>query len=135
MYICDGELSIGTYIPAQNGIAARMAVTDYYPYDQNRIIEVIDFEQDNNKNTAQIQKRFLQTVRYQRKMIMIEKAFENMNKKAREKEISETKEGIKAEIKSEKSIASDDDSFFNFDEEEIRRIREDALYVQQQLTV
>lgn len=118
MYICDGELAIGTYIPAEGGVPAKMSVTDFYPYDEDRMIEILDFEQDSNKSVAQIHARFLQTVRYQRKMIMIEKAFESMSKKVK------TEEKRKA-----------NDSILNFDIDEINRIREEARFVQQQLTV
>lgn len=118
MYICDGELAIGTYIPAEERVPAKMSVTDFYPYDGDRMIEILDFEQDSNRSIEEIHARFLQTVRYQRKMIMIEKAFQSMSNKTNVEEKQESKETV-----------------LNFDLDEINRIREEARFVQQQLTV
>lgn len=114
MYICDGELSIGTYIPPQKGMAPKLCVTDFYPYDASRMIDVLDFEQDFDKTTEQIQARFLATVRQQKRIIMIEKAFESMKKETRKQE---------------------QDLSFEFSAENLDKIREDADYVQEQLRV
>lgn len=114
MYICDGELATAIYIPKQQGKAARVCATDFYPYDTERMIDVLDFEHDFDKTTEQLQLRLLATVRQQKKIIMIEKAFESMKKEVHEQT---------------------QDLNFEFSEQNLDRIREEADYVQEQLRV
>lgn len=112
VYLCDGELSMGTFIPMGKGTTGRMCSTDFYPYDADRMIELLDFETDCDKNVDQIHKRIFATLRQQKRIIMIEKAFERLNKD-REKE----------------TFA------FEFSLENLDRIRADADFVQSQLKV
>lgn len=112
VYLCDGELSMGTFIPMGKGTTGRMCSTDFYPYDADRMIELLDFETDCDKNVDQIHKRIFATLRQQKRIIMIEKASERLNKD-REKE----------------TFA------FEFSLENLDRIRADADFVQSQLKV
>lgn len=112
VYLCDGELSMGTFIPMGRGITGRMCSTDFYPYDAERMIEILDFEQDFEKNTDQIHKRIFATLRQQRRIIMIEKAYEGLNKDMEGESLS-----------------------FEFSLENLDKIREDADFVQAQLRV
>ena len=41
VYVCGGELAMGTYIPEGKGSAGRMCATDFYPYDTERMIELL----------------------------------------------------------------------------------------------
>ena len=110
VYLCNGELSMGTFIPV--GKTGRTCSTDFYPYDTDRMIEVIDFDADSGKATQQIHKRIYATLFQQKRMIMIEKAFEQLNKD------------------------SERESFaFEFSLENLDRIRADADFVQSQLKV
>ena len=110
VYLCNGELSMGTYIPI--GKSSRTCSTDFYPYDADRLIEVMDYDADSGKTTQQIHKRIYAMLFQQKRMIMIEKAFEQLNKD-NEKE----------------SFA------FEFSLENLDRIRADADFVQSQLKV
>ena len=110
VYLCNGELSMGTYIPI--GKSSRTCSTDFYPYDADRLIEVMDYDADSGKTTQQIHKRIYAMLFHQKRMIMIEKAFEQLNKD-NEKE----------------SFA------FEFSLENLDRIRADADFVQSQLKV
>ncbi|MDE7414868.1 MAG: hypothetical protein K2N44_00875 [Lachnospiraceae bacterium] len=110
VYLCNGELSMGTYIPV--GKSSRTCSTDFYPYDADRLIEVMDYDADSGKTTQQIHKRIYAMLFHQKRMIMIEKAFEQLNKD-NEKE----------------SFA------FEFSLENLDRIRADADFVQSQLKV
>lgn len=110
VYLCDGELSMGTYI--STGRTTRTCSTDFYPYDVDRMIEVLDFDLDYDKTTQQIHKRIYATLCQQKRMIMIEKAFERLSKE------------------------NEGDSFaFEFSLENLDRIRADADFVQSQLRV
>lgn len=110
VYLCDGELSMGTYLPV--GKTSRTCSTDFYPYDADRMIEVLDFDTDCDKTTQQIHKRIYATLCQQKRMIMIEKAFEGLNRE------------------------SERESFaFEFSVENLDRIRADADFVQSQLRV
>lgn len=112
IYLCGRELSMGTYIPAGKGTAGRMCSTDFYPYDAERMIELLDYETDYDKNTDQIHKRIYATLRQQRRIIMIEKAFERLNRD------------------------NERESFaYEFSFENLERIRADADFVQSQLKV
>ena len=112
VYLCGGELSIGTFLPAGKGTAARMCSTDFYPYDEERMIELLDYEADGDKTAHEIHRRIYATLRRQKRAIMIEKAFERLNRD-NEKE----------------SFA------FEFSFENLERIRADADFVQSQLKV
>lgn len=89
-----------------------MCSTDFYPYDADRMIELLDYETDYDKSIDQIHKRIYATLRQQKRVIMIEKAFERLNRE-NEKE----------------SLA------FEFSLENLERIRADADFVQSQLRV
>lgn len=112
VYLCDGELSMGTFIPMGKGNSGRMCATDFYPYDADRMIELLDFDTDCNKSTDQIHRRIYATLRQQKRVIMIEKAFERLSRD------------------NEKETLSFEFSFENLD-----RIRADADFVQSQLRV
>ena len=112
VYLCNGELSMGAYIPAGGGANDKMCSTDFYPYDADRMIEMLDFEEDSGKKAEQIHRRIFETLRQQKRMIMIEKAYERLSKD-NEKE----------------SWA------FDFSLENLDRIRADAAFVQSQLKV
>lgn len=110
VYLCDGELSMGTYITV--GKSSRTCSTDFYPYDADRMIEVMDYDADAGKTTQQIHRRIYAMLFQQKRMIMIEKAFESLNKD------------------------SERESFaYEFSFENLERIRADADFVQAQLKV
>ncbi|MDE7030565.1 MAG: hypothetical protein K2P63_11460 [Lachnospiraceae bacterium] len=110
VYLCDGELSMGTYIPV--GKSGRTCSTEFYPYDADRMIELLDYDMDSGSTTQQIHKRIYATLCQQRRMILIEKAFERLNKE------------------SEKETFA-----YEFSLENLDRIRADADFVQSQLRV
>lgn len=112
VYLCDGELSMGTFMPIGEGPAGRMCATDFYPYDADRMIELLDFEIDYNKTTEQIHKRIFAMIRQQKRMIMIEKAYESLSKDTERESLA-----------------------FEFSIENLERIRADAAFVQSQLKV
>lgn len=112
VYLCSGELSMGTFIPMGKGNAGRMCATDFYPYDADRMIELLDFDTDCNKSTDQIHRRIYATLRQQKRVIMIEKAFERLS------------------MENEREALS-----FEFSLENLDRIRADADFVQSQLRV
>lgn len=113
-YICDGEMAIAAFAPAENGYGSKLCVTDFYPYDFTRLIELMNYEYDCDKKIEQIHKRMLSMVRQQKRIIMVEKAFENL-------------ERVKAPVQEEED--------FLFDEASLNQIREDADFVQEQLHV
>ena len=43
VYLCEGELAMGTFIPMGKGATGRMCSTDFYPYDTERMIELLDY--------------------------------------------------------------------------------------------
>ena len=111
-YLCDDELSMGTFLPVGKGTAGKMCSTDFYPYDADRMIELLDYEMDFDKSVDQIHRRIFATLRQQKRIIMIEKAFERLNKD------------------------NERDTFaFEFSLENLDRIRADADFVQSQLKV
>ena len=114
VYLCDGELSMGTFIPMGRGTTGRMCSTDFYPYDMNRMIELMDFEKDSNRNVDQIHRRIFATIRSQKHIIMIEKAYEQLDPRT----------------DTDNEILS-----FEFSLENLDKIREDADFVQSQLSV
>jgi len=118
-YICDNELAVATFIPAEKGFAAKICATDYYPFDISRMIEVLDFEKDCDKPVTEVYKRIFMTIRQQKRIIMIEKAFENISKSKSQSQ--------------EKPQQQQMD--FEFAIENLAKIREDAKYVQDQLHV
>ena len=113
VYLCGEELAMGTYLPSPKGNCGRTVSTDFFPYDSSRMIEILDFEQDGDKSAEQIHKRIYMTLRQQKKVIMIEKAFQNM--------------------KSEKMPKVD--LTYEFSMENIERIREEAEYCESRLRV
>lgn len=79
VYRCDGEMAMGAYIPM--GRSHRKNMCDgFYDYDEERMIELLDYEQDSDKNTDQIHKRIFAAIRQQRRVVMVDKAFEQLEK-------------------------------------------------------
>lgn len=113
-YLCEGELAMAVYIPSQNGYASKMCATDYYPFDTEKMIEIMNYEYDADKTVDQIHKRMLAMVRQQKRIIMVEKAFESLE---------------------QHKVMKKSDLDYTFDEEALNRIREDADFVQEQLHV
>lgn len=114
VYLCEGELAMAVYIPSENGYASRMCATDYYPFDTQKMIEVMNYEYDADKTVEQIHKRMLATIRQQKRIIMVEKAFESLK---------------------QRNTPEKTDLEYTFDEEDLNKIREDADFVQEQLHV
>ena len=112
VYLCAGELAIGTYMPEGKGAVGRMCTTDFYAYDPNRMIELLDYNTDYGRPTQQIHRRIYATLREQKRIIMIEKAFERLNR-------------------DHESVSLD----FEFSLENLDRIRADEDFVQSQLMV
>ena len=79
----------------------------------SHMIEILDFEQDANKSVEEIHNRIMSEIRQQKKEIMIEKAFAGMHK----------------------SVQQEPDLEYEFSEENLEKIREDANFVQEQLRV
>lgn len=113
VYLCEGELAMGTFLPSDRGNSGKTVSTDFFPYDTSRLIEVLDFEQDSGKTAEQIHKRIYATLRQQKKVIMIEKAFQSMKQEKVPKV----------------------DLAYEFSMENIARIREDAEYCESRLHV
>lgn len=111
-YLCDGELSMGVFIPVGEAGAGKMCATDFYPYDAERMIELIDYATDSDKSTEQIHKRIFAMIRQQKRIIMIEKAFERLSHEREEEKMT-----------------------FEFSLENLDRIRADADFVQSRLRV
>lgn len=114
VYIYENELAIATFIPGEKGYASRLCATDYYPFDFSKTIEILNYEYDSNKTMEQIHRRILATVRQQKRIIMVEKAFESLQKN---------------------TLPQEEEISFDFDEESIAQIRADADFVQEQLHV
>lgn len=113
LYLCENELAMSTFIPGEDTRAGKVCSTDFYPYDNSRMIEILDFAQDSGKSVEQIHNRILSVIRQQKRVIMIEKAFANLQRnKPQEMDLS-----------------------YEFSEENLEKIREDADYVQEQLRV
>ena len=113
LYLCENELAMSTFIPVKDTRAGKVCSTDFYPYDTSRMIEILDFAQDSGKSVEQIHNRILSVIRQQKRVIMIEKAFANLQRnKPQEMDLS-----------------------YEFSEENLEKIREDADYVQEQLRV
>ncbi len=111
--LCEDELAMGTYLPCCKGNTGKTVTTDFYPYDMSRLIEILDFGQDTGKSAEQIHKRIYMTLRQQRKVIMIEKAFQSMQRDKMPRM----------------------DLSFEFSMENIARIREEAEYCESRLRV
>ncbi|MCM1183008.1 MAG: hypothetical protein NC337_06520 [Roseburia sp.] len=111
-YLCGEEFSLGTFLPSENTMAGRMCSTDFYPRDTERMIEIMDYERDQDKTVAQMHERFLATLRRQKRAIMIEKAYEQINDKVEDEILA-----------------------FEFSLENLDKIREDSEFVQAQLRV
>lgn len=111
-YLCADELSLGTFLPAGNAMNGRMCSTDFYPRDTGRMIDIMDYEQDTGKSAAQIHERILATIRRQKRAIMIEKAYEQINDRMEDEILA-----------------------FEFSLENLEKIREDSEFVQAQLRV
>lgn len=112
MYLCGGELSMGIFLPSGGGNAGKMCATDFYPYDAERMINIMDYEADRNKSTRQIGIRIFSVIRNQKRAIMIEKAYERLSRDR------------------ENEMLSYEFSFENLD-----KIRADADFVQAQLKI
>lgn len=113
VYLYQGELAMGTYLPSGKGNVGRTVSTDFFPYDSSRMIEILDLEQDCGKTVEQIHKRIYMTLRQQKKVIMIEKAFQNLQREKMPKV----------------------DLAYEFSMENLERIREDAEYCESHLRV
>lgn len=114
-YLCEDELAMGTFIPTGGeGTRGRSCTTDFYPYDDGRMIEIIDYEQDAGKSMAEIHRRIYNTIKQQKRAIMIEKAFSRIANEARQEE---------------------NDFALEFSLENLDKIRRDAAYVQERLMV
>ena len=103
---------MGTYIPSVKGNSGKMCSTEFYPYDVDRMIEVLDYDTDCGKTTEQIHKRIFATLRQQKRVIMIEKAFERLSRDSAKETFA-----------------------YEFSYENLERIRRDADFVQSQLKV
>ena len=113
IYLCEQELAMAAFIPGSNTGAGKVCATDFYPYDSSRMIEILDFAQDADKSVEEIYDRILSVIRQQKRVIMIEKAFANLHK----------------------NTEKEPDLEYEFSEENLEKIREDANYVQEQLKV
>ena len=89
-----------------------MCATDFYPYDAERMINIMDYEADRNKSAYQIGLRILTMIRNQKRAIMIEKAYERLSKEQENEMLS-----------------------FEFSFENLDKIRADADFVQAQLKI
>lgn len=114
VYICEDELSMGTFIPVGEGKTGKYCTTEFYKFDTERMIEILDFEEDAGKSTEQIHARILATLRLQKRIIMIEKAFERIDKDDRKRE---------------------DELNLEFSLENLNKIRQDADFITEQLKV
>ena len=79
-YLCDGEMAMGTYIPDGNGTAGRTCSKDFCSFDANHMVELLDYDMDKDKTTQQIHERIFAALREQKRIIMIGKAFERLNR-------------------------------------------------------
>ena len=104
---------MATFVPGENEEEGKICATDFYSYDMSHMIEILDFEQDANKSVEEIHNRIMSVIRQQKKEIMIEKAFAGMHK----------------------SVQQEPDLEYEFSEENLEKIREDANFVQEQLRV
>lgn len=69
------ELSMGAFISMGRGTTGRKCTTDFYEYNPERLIEILDFEADVNKNTDQIHKRIYASIKQKKRSIMIDNAY------------------------------------------------------------
>lgn len=113
VYLCGQELAMATFIPNTNTSTGRVCSTDFYPYDASRMIEILDFAQDVDKSVEEIHERILAMLRQQKRVIMIEKAFAGLHKEP----------------------IQEPDLEYEFSEENLGRIRQDASYVQEKLRI
>ena len=113
VYLCEQEIAMATFVPGENEEEGKICATDFYSYDMSHMIEILDFEQDANKSVEEIHNRIMSEIRQQKKEIMIEKAFAGMHK----------------------SVQQEPDLEYEFSEENLEKIREDANFVQEQLRV
>ena len=113
VYLCEQEIAMATFVPGENEEEGKICATDFYSYDMSHMIEILDFEQDANKSVEEIHNRIMSVIRQQKKEIMIEKAFAGMHK----------------------SVQQEPDLEYEFSEENLEKIREDANFVQEQLRV
>lgn len=113
IYLCEGELAMATFIPKENTGTGKVCATDFYPFDSSRMIEILDFQKDCDKSVEEIHDRIMSMIRQQKRVIMIEKAFESLQKEP----------------------AKETDMSYDFSEENLDKIREDADFVQEQLRV
>ena len=113
VYLCEQEIAMATFVPGENEEEGKICATDFYSYDMSHMIEILDFEQDANKSVEEIHNRIMSEIRQQKKEIMIEKAFAGMHK----------------------SVQQEPDLEYEFNEENLEKIREDANFVQEQLRV
>lgn len=112
MYLCGKELSMGIFLPSEAENAGRMCATDFYPYDTERMINIIDYEADRNQSTYQIGMRIFAMIRNQKRAIMIETAYDRLSKEQENEMLS-----------------------FEFSFENLDKIRADADFVQAQLKI
>ena len=112
VYLCAKELAMGIYLPSGQTGAGRMSSTDFYQYDPERMINIIDYEADRDKSPEQIGMRILAMIRNQRRTIMIEKAYDRLSRDSENEMLS-----------------------FEFSFENLDKIRADAEFVQAQLRI
>ena len=112
MCLCGGERSMGIFRPSEAGNGGRMCATDFYPYDAERMINIMDYEADRNKSPYQIGLRIYAMICNQKRAIMIEKAYERLSKEQENEMLS-----------------------FEFSFENLDKIRADADFVQAQLKI
>ncbi len=112
VYLCARELAMGVYLPPGENGTGKMCSTDFYQYDPERMINIIDYEADRDKSPEQIGTRIFALIRNQRRMIMIEKAYERLNRDSTDEMLT-----------------------FEFSIENLDKIRADAEFVQSQLMI
>ncbi len=78
VYLYGEELSMGAYIPMGKGTSGRKCTTDFYEYNPNKMIEILDFSTDVNKNTDQIHKRIYGTIKHKKRTIMLDNAYRTL---------------------------------------------------------
>lgn len=103
---------MGIFLPSGEGNMGRICATDFYPYDAERMINLMDYGADRNKSPEQIGMRILAMIRSQKRAIMIEKAYERLSRESANEMLS-----------------------FEFSFENLDKIRADADFVQSQLKI
>ena len=74
VYLYRDEISIGAYMPIGKGTIAKKCTTDFYKYDSSKMIELLEFEHDVNKNVEQIHRRIYSVIKQQKYNMMIDES-------------------------------------------------------------